>query len=313
MNYLPKLSALTDAEIADAAHAAGEPAWLIERRVDAWRAFAESVPPFWKRTNLAGFSADELSPPLGPGATAVQWDASLAAQGVIFTTLAAALRDHPALVQQYLGSAVAPLEHKFRALHTALWQDGVFLYVPRGAQIEAPLHAVLTLGEGQATFPHNLIIVEAGARLTFIEEFSSPDAGAPALASPVTELFVGDDASVRFVTVQTWGKGVYHIGAQRARVGNNASLEWVAVNLGGQVQHVEAETSLEGNGANVQWGAATLCDGSQNLLTAPWLRHAGVNTEGHMDFKTVVKDTGYAVFDGMIKIEKNSRGTISRL
>lgn len=315
MNYLPILSDLTDAEIAEAATAAGEPAWLIERRVEAWRHFAESVPPFWKRTNLAKFESADIAVPLGGmHGTAVQWDNSLAGQGVVFTTLAAALRDHEALVRQHLGSAVDPLAHKFNALHAALWQDGVFLYVPQNVQLELPLQAIFTLaGGGRSIFAHNLIVVEPGARVTFVEEFSSANADTQALSSAASELIIGAGASVRFVTVQNWGEHVYHLGAQRARVGDGASLEWVAVSLGGQVQHVEAETSLEGTGANVQWVAATLCEQNQNLVTAPWLRHVGTNTEGHMDFKTVVKDHGYAVFDGMIKIEKGSRGTISRL
>ena len=86
---------------------------------------------------------------------------SLAGQGVVFTTLAAALRDHEALVRQYLGSAVDPLAHKFNALHAALWQDGVFLYVPKDVQLELPLQAIFTLaGGGHSIFPHNLIVVE---------------------------------------------------------------------------------------------------------------------------------------------------------
>jgi Fe-S cluster assembly protein SufD len=314
MNTLPTLSELSDAEIVEAARAAGEPEWLIERRAAAWRFFAESAPPIWKRSDLSQLQSESLAAPLGVQGTAIQWDAKLAEQGVVFTTLAAALRSHPDLVRQYLGAAVDPLTHKFTALHAALWQDGAFLYVPKNVQVELPLHAIFTLADGErATFPHNLVVVERGASVTFIEEYSSPDADGQALAAPATELFVGEGASLRFVTAQTWGQGFYHLGTQRARVGSNASLEWVALNLGGQMQHVEAETSLEGSGANVQWVAATLCAGTQNLLTAPWLRHVGVNTEGHMEFKTVVKDTAYAVFDGMIKIEKDSRGTISRL
>lgn len=314
MNNLPPLSELTDAVIAEAARAAGEPAWLIERRLAAWQHFVASAPPFWKRTDLAKFAPAGIAAPLGAQGTAIQSDASLAGPGVVFTTLAAALHSHEALVRQYLGTAIDPLAHKFNALHAALWQDGIFLYVPKGVQIELPLHTLFTLPAGSgAVFPHNLVILEQGARATFVEEYTAPDAAGQALSAPATELFLGDGASLRFVTVQSWGRNFYHIGGQRARVGNGASLEWVAASLGGQVQHIEAETSLEGTGAQVQWGAATLCDATQNLVTAPWLRHVGANTEGHMDFKTVVKDLGYAVFDGMIKIEKGSRGTASRL
>jgi Fe-S cluster assembly protein SufD len=96
-------------------------------------------------------------------------------------------------------------------------------------------------------------------------------------------------------------------------VGNDATIEWTAINLGGRLQHIEAETALRGNGSRVDWTAATFATGEQSLLTAPWLRHIGTATEAHMDFKTVVKDASYATFDGMIKIEHGSQATVSRL
>ena len=315
MNYLPKLAELTDIQIAEAARAAGEPEWLVERRETAWRFFAESVPPIWKRTDLSQFQPDQIAAPLGPQGTAVQWDANLAGQGVIFTTLAAALREHEALVKQYLGTAIDPLAHKFTALHAALWQDGVFLYVPKNVAVELPLLAIFTLADGsRATFPHNLIVVERGASVTFIEEYASRDLeGGQALAAPATEIFVGDNASVRFASAQIWGAGIYHIGSQRARIGRDGSVDWIGLNLGGQLQHVEAEAVLEGNGSHIDWVAATFADGSQSLLTAPMVRHIGTNAESHMDFKTVVDDAGYSTFDGMVKIERSGQGTNSRL
>jgi Fe-S cluster assembly protein SufD len=313
MNYLPTRSELTDEQIVAAARAAGEPAWLVERRAAAWKQFATVEPPFWRRTDLSKFAAEQVAAPASVQGTAVQWDARLAEQGVIFTTLAGAVRDHEALVKQHLGTAIDWQAHKFSALHAALWQDGVFLYVPKNVAVELPLLALFTLGEGRTTVPHNLVVVERGASLTFIEECTSPGAEGQAFASPATELIIGDDASVRYITVQHWGPNVYTVGSQVARVGNNSSLEWVAVSLGGKLQHIEAETYLGGNGARVDWKASTFASPGQTLLTAPWLRHVGANTEGHMEFKTVVNGEGYTVFDGMIKIEKASRGTISRL
>src|SRR4029434_402564 len=97
-----------------------------------------------------------------------------------------------------------------------------------------PLLAIFTLGTGRATIPHNLVIVERGASVTFIEEFSSPNAEGQAFASPATELIIGDDATVRYVTAQHWGQGVYTIGSQIAKVGNNSGLEWTAISLGGK-------------------------------------------------------------------------------
>lgn len=311
---LPPLAELADTQIAEAARAAGEPEWLIERRLAAWQLFAESAPPIWKRTDLSRFRAEQIAAPLGTEGTAFQSNPELTSRGGVFTTLSAALHEQPELVKQYLGSAVDPLAHKFRALHAALWQDGIFLYVPKNVQVELPLLATFRLMEGDsAIVPHNLIIVERGASVTFIEEYVSQALSGAVLAAPATEIFIGEGATLRYVTAQTWGAGVYNIGAQRARSGRDSSLEWVAVNLGGQTQHLECETSLEGDGSKVQWYASTFADQNQSLLSEPWLRHVGANTEGHMEFKTVVDDSGYSTFDGMIKIEKQSRGTISRL
>lgn len=314
MNTFPSLADLSDVQIVEAARAAGEPAWLIERRAAAWKRFAESEPPFWRRTDLSKFKPELVAAPIGARGTTLHWDRALADRGVVFTTLAAALASHEALIERQLGTAVDPQTHKFAALHAALWQDGVFLYVPKDTAVEVPLRAVFTLPPGaNAAFAHNVIVLDRGASATFIEEYTSPDVDAQAFASPATEIFLGDGSALRFVSAQTWGRGVYQIGSQLAKVGNDASLEWVAINLGATLQHTEAETSLGGTGSRVEWLASTFAEEGQALLTAPWLRHVGVNTEGHMDFKTVVNGGGYTTFDGMIKIEKNSRGTISRL
>src|SRR4051812_15214174 len=139
------LADVTDAQIAEAARAAGEPEWLIERREIAWRFFAESVPPIWRRTDLTKFKSEQIAVPLAAQGTTLDWGAQQAGQGVVFTTLAAALRDHAELVKQYLGTAIDPLAHKFNALHAALWQDGIFLYVPKNVSVELPLHASFTL------------------------------------------------------------------------------------------------------------------------------------------------------------------------
>ncbi len=314
---LPRLAELSDAQIAEAARAAGEPEWMIERRVAAWQQFATAEPPFWRRTDLSKFKAETIAAPVAPAGTSLKWDESSSSQGVVFTTLREALRTNADLVQKYFGQAVDLASHKFTALHAALWQDGAFLYVPKNVSVEAPFHVTVTLPEGgNATVPHNIVVLERGASVSFIEEFTSANGAAPggqALSSPATELFVGEGASLRYVPVQAWGADVYHIGRQRAVVERDGSLEWVALNLGAQVQHMESETGLKGDGSRVDWVAATLAGGTQSLLTAPWLRHIGANTEAHMDFKTVVKDTGYTTFDGMIKIEHESRGTISRL
>jgi len=312
--HLPAVADLNETQIREASHAAGEPAWMGSLRESAWTSYRSAEAPIWRRTDLSKLQLDVVAAPSAPQGTRIEWDEGLASQGVIFTTLAQALRDKPELIEKHFGKAVAGDEHKYRMLHTALWQDGIFLYIPKNVAVETPLRAIFTLPDGtSAIFPHSIVVLERGASASFIEEYVSADQPGQAFSSPVTEVFLGDSASLRFVSLQAWGEGVYHIGAQRVQFGRDSSCEWVALTLGAHLQHVEPEANLAGNGSKVNWVAATLAYGDQSLLTAPWLRHVGANTEGHMDFKTVVRDAGYTVFDGMIKIEHESRGTISRL
>lgn len=314
MKTFPSLSEIQATTVADVSNAAAEPQWLTERRAAAWDYFAAAEPPFWRRTDLSKLKAEQLTAPIGAGATTVAWERDPADQGVVFTTLGQALRTHEALIQQHLGTAVDDQRHKFAALNAALWQDGIFLYVPKNTAVELPLTAVFSLpAAGGAVLPRNLIILDRGASVTLVEEYHSSAAADQAFAAPVTEMILGEDATLRFIAVQTWGTDVYHLGVQKALVGRGATIEWTALNLGGKVQHIEAETALEGDGSRVEWMAATFAGGEQNLLTAPWLRHIGAKTEAHMDFKTIVKDQSYTTFDGMIKIEHQSRATVSRL
>lgn len=308
------LKDLTADQIAATARAAGEPEWLIERRVEAWGFFAQAAPPEWRRTDLSKLSPGDLQIADTPQGTAIQWDESLAAQGVVFTTMAAALRSHGELIRARMDTAVAAHEHKFSALRAALWQDGAFLYVPKNVSVELPLRVCYTLADSkQAIFPRTLVILEANASATLIEEFTSHDHAETAFAGPITELFAGPGSSVKFISVQHWGEKIYHIGGQKVVLDRDANAEWTSIALGGQVQHIDAETRLEGNGSRVNWLGATFAGGSQLLLTAPWLRHVGHGCESFMQFKTVVNDTGYSVFDGMIKIEHESKAASTRL
>ena len=312
MNSLT-LKDLTADSVVATSQQLGEPAWLGERRRDAWELFAKSGPPEWRRSDLSGLVPDDLATFTATGIT-LEWDQALAAQGVVFKPLHEALASHEALIQRYMDTGVAPLEHKFSAMRAALWRDGVLLYVPKGVAVESPLRVRYSLPNGvSATFPRTLVIVEANASVTLVEEFSSNDQPVSALAAPISELFAGPGSQLRFVSVQHWGAGVYHLGAQKLVLENDASAEWTSIALGGKLQHLDAETTLKGNGSSVNWLGATFANGTQQLLTAPWLRHIGHNAESFMQFKTVVNDTGYSVFDGMIKIEHESAATSTRL
>jgi Fe-S cluster assembly protein SufD len=313
MSSLPITDTTAD-QIAERARAAGEPEWLVERRREAWAHFVESPLPEWRRTDISALDLAKLAPAEAPQGTAIQWDETLAAQGVICTNLTSAVRSHADLVQKYLDVAVPFQAHKFTALRAALWQDGVFLYVPKNVALDVPLRVIYTLAEStQAAFPRTLVVLEQGASVTLIEEYTSNDRADITLAGPSSEIFAGPGSSIRFISAQHWGSKVYHFGAQRIVLERDANAEWTSIALGGQVQHIDAETTLLGNGSRVNWLGATFANDNQILYNGPWLRHAGNNAESFMQFKTVVNDHGYSVFDGMIKIELDTKATATRL
>ncbi len=310
----PSLVDLTSAHIAEHARANDEPEWLVERRVEAWEFFVQAVPPEWRRTDLTQLLPEHITPASTSEGTAIQWDESLANSDVVFTPLISATRSHEQLVREKLGSAIPPMTNKFSALRAALWQDGVLLYVPRNTTVEVPLRVCYTLGDGnRSLFPYSLVVLEDGARVTFLEDFASRDSAQTVLAGPTTEIFLGEESEIRFVSMQQWGANVYHIGGQVQVFGRNAKSEWVSLSLGGHTQHVEAEVRLQGDGSQVNWYGATCANKQQSLLTAPTLSHSGSHTESHLDFRTVVTDKAYSVFDGMIKIVKGSHATTTRL
>lgn len=300
---LPAITALTSVDVRHAA----EPTWLQDQRQAALETFSTSPMPYWRRTDLEAFAFDAMH--LADTSTAYRLGADQP-EGVVVMPLAQAVGAHAAIVQAHLGSAVPATASKYAALNAATWRDGWFVYVPKNTEVALPLHLIQGFGTADTLVARNLVVLERGARLTLVEQYAGD--GGPH-ANVVSELVLGDGAALAYTAMQTWAAGVRHVGHTVAKVGNDATIEWAAINLGAAHQHIEAETNLAGNGSRVDWMAATVANDGQRLLTAPWLRHVGRATEAHMDFKTVVKGTGYATFDGMIKIEGGSADTITRL
>jgi Fe-S cluster assembly protein SufD len=241
---------------------AHEPAWLKEKRLVAWGVFEETPMPTisdedWRRTDLRKIRWEKFKPAMpsalqakslndlpddvrdaleekypAAGRIVIANDRlvyrelapALAEQGVIFTTLAAAVEEHPDLVQKYLAAeAVPPSNSKFAALNSALWQGGVFLYIPKEVEVDHPFQTALILeGESSAIFPRTLIVAERFAQATYIEEAISRGEHGQALNTGVVEIYANPGAQVRYVDVQRWGEDVYNFNVKRS-VGQNDS------------------------------------------------------------------------------------------
>jgi len=265
--------------------------------------------PIWRRTDLRDFKVEDLRLTYGT----VEIHARVE-QGVYVADFQTALRDKGDLLARYFGTAVPTDLNTFVAYNTALANDGVVVYVPRNVEVAEPIHVTYHLpAAGAATFPRTLVISEANSRVTVIEEFRSDDLSAYGMSAPVAELFANDGSEIRFISLQTLGQNAYQLGAQRAIVGKDARVWWLAGAVGGNVQHMDMQVNLQGNGAALEWYGFTFGTGTQQLLWAPTVNHIGLSTEAQIDWKSAVSDTAYVVFDGMIDIEKGAQGTNSDL
>jgi Fe-S cluster assembly protein SufD len=282
---------------------------LAEARRSALATAQQLELPIWRRTDLKDFKLDQLRPAYGTAEIHAQ-----AAQGVYVADFQTALREKGELIARYFGTAVPSDLNTFVAYNTALANDGVVVYVPRNVEVAEPIHVTYHLpAAGLATFPRTLVISEANSRVTVIEEFRSDDLSAYGMIAPVAELFANDGSEIRFISLQTLGRNAYQLGAQRAIVGRDARVWWLAGAVGGNVQNMDMQVNLRGNGSALEWYGFTFGTGTQQLLWAPTVNHIGLSTEAQIDWKSAVSDTAYVVFDGMIDIEKGAQGTNSDL
>src|SRR4029453_14950994 len=181
----------------------------------------------------------------GAGAEAFL-EPDLAARGVILTDLATAAREHAGLVEPRFMTSAAPFDADwFLALHATVVSAGAFLYVPRGVEVTVPIGVLQRRAAAGATFAHTLVVVEPEASLTLVQQHGSPtDVGGRAFHHGVTELLVGERASVQYLSLQEWGsEQVNHFGIQRAVVGRQARFRSFVVTLGGGVVRVSPEVA----------------------------------------------------------------------
>ncbi|MBN1221502.1 MAG: Fe-S cluster assembly protein SufD [Anaerolineae bacterium] len=242
-------------------------------------------------------------------------DPEAAARGVIFTDMSTAVAEHPDLVQKYLGAeAVPPSNGKFAALNSALWQGGVFLYLPQEVEVEKPFQVAYVLeGEGSAIFPRTLIVAECFATVTYIEESISHGKHGQALNAGVTEIYAQDSAQVRHVDVQRWGEDVYNFNVKRSIGRADSNVIWETGQLGGRLTKTYYDSILPGDGSAMEFNGVYFMQGNQHLDIDTLMHHIGLATNGDLLLHGALKDKGRGVFTGLIKIDPTAQQTNSYL
>jgi Fe-S cluster assembly protein SufB len=198
-------------------------------------------------------------------------------------------------------------DHKFSALHGAVWSGGSFVYVPEGVEVDFPLQSYFRLNaKGAGQFEHTLIIVEKGAKLHFIEGCSAPKYSVNNLHAGAVELFVKEDATLRYSTIENWSRNMYNLNTKRAAVDKNGKIEWVSGSFGSRVSMLYPMSILRGEGASSEFTGITFASTGQYLDTGTKVVHAAPNTRSVVNSKSISKSGGHAFYRGLLRVAKNA-------
>ena len=239
-----------------------------------------------------------------------EWEAL----GVIFLDMDNALQEHPELVQEYFMKCVPNTDHKFAALHGAVWSGGTFLYIPKGVKVRDPLQAYFRMNaKNMGQFEHTLIVVEEGAEVHYIEGCSAPKYGSHALHAGLVEIFVKPGAKCRYSSVENWSRDTYNLNTKRAIVERDGTMEWVGGNMGSGVTMLYPCSMLVGEGARCDHLAIAFANKGQWQDTGAKVFHLAPHTSSKVTSKSISKAGGVAVYRGMLRISPNAHDSIANV
>ena len=222
-------------------------------------------------------------------------------QGVIYTDMESALNGPYA-------ELVPPTDHKFAALHGAVWSGGSFVYVPKGVSVAIPLQSYFRLNaKGAGQFEHTLIIVDEGADLHFIEGCSAPKYNVANLHAGCVELFIGKNAKLRYSTIENWSKNMYNLNTKRALVEEGGTIEWVSGSFGSHVSYLYPMSILNGTGAHSEFTGVTFAGHSQNLDTGCKVVHNAPKTTSIVNTRSISKSGGISTFRSSVVVTNKAK------
>ena len=236
-------------------------------------------------------------------------------QGVIYTDMETALRDYEDIVKEHFMKCVPISDHKFVALHGAVWSGGSFVYVPKGVDVKIPLQSYFRLNSPESgQFEHTLIIVDEGARLHFIEGCSAPKYNKINLHAGCVELFVKKNAYLRYSTIENWSKNMLNLNTKKAIVEENGQIDWVTGSFGSKISMLYPMSILNGKGAKTEFTGISFAGKGQNLDTGFKVVHNAPNTSSVVNSKSISKNGGIATYRSLVQImpkAKNSKCSVS--
>ncbi len=282
----------------------------------SWEEVPQDIKDTFERLGIPQAERDSLA---GVGA---QYDSELvyhnvraevAAQGVVYTDLESALHGpYAEQIRTHFMKLVPPTDHKFAALHGAVWSGGSFVYVPPGVSVEIPLQSYFRLNSpGAGQFEHTLILVDEGANLHFIEGCSAPKYNVANLHAGCVELYVGKNATLRYSTIENWSRNMYNLNTKRARVEEGGKVEWISGSFGSHVSYLYPQSNLVGAGARAEFTGITFAGRDQNLDTGCKMVHSAPRTSSYVNTRSISKDGGVSTFRSAVVVNRQAEDSKS--
>ena len=229
-------------------------------------------------------------------------------EGVIFDSIEDGLRNHPELFREHFGTVIPSADNKFSAMNSAVWSGGSFVYIPKGVELRTPLQAYFRVNQEQmGQFERTLIIADEGSKAHYIEGCTAPVYSTESFHSGVIEIVVKGGAHFRYTTIQNWSNNMYNLVTQRARVHENATMEWLDGNLGSKLTMKYPSCFLVGEGAHGSILSIAYAGNGQHQDTGGKVVHAAPNTSSQIVSKSISKGTGRSTYRGLCKVYEGSR------
>lgn len=290
----------------------------LQNEVKDWDDLPENIRKTFERLNIPEIEKKFLS-----GLTAVFDSESVYSQlkeefekmGIIMLPMEEAVRKYPDLVKKYFGKVFPAGEHKFSALHHALWSGGAFVYIPKGVKVPFPIEAFFVIGsalEGQ--FEHTLLVADEGSYVHFIEGCSAPMYKGFSFHDGMVEIYAHKNATVKFTTIQNWSRNVINFNNKRAIIEDNAYVEWIEGSIGSKVTYTYPSSVLKGDGARTAQYVVSLSNGPFLKDTGAKSIHIGKNTSSKIVSKSISANGGINIYRGLVRIAKgaeDSTATVS--
>ena len=270
--------------------------------------------PLSEQKRLAGVAVDAVFDSVSVATT---FKETLAQQGIIFCPFSEAVREHPALIEQYLGTVVPTNDNFFAALNSAVFTDGSFAYIPKGVRCPLELSTYFRINAAASgQFERTLIIADEGSYVSYLEGCSAPMRDANQLHAAVVELVALDDAQIKYSTVQNWypgdeeGRGgIYNFVTKRGKcAGRNSKISWTQVETGSAITWKYPGCLLAGDNSIGEFYSVAVTNHRQQADTGTKMIHIGKNTRSTIVSKGISAGRGQNTYRGQVKILKGATG-----